>query len=499
VKPRIKKAIRYGLAALGLLVAVLVVKAAMLSPPDHDIPPAPDVPAVDADTVAGHMAALVQARTVSLVKHDGSPEPAADPAEFERLHAKLRELYPRVHETLQVEPVATHSRLYRWPGTDPSLPPVLFAAHLDVVPVEPGTEENWTHPAFAGAIEDGFVWGRGAIDDKLGVVGLMDAVESLLAEGYAPKRTVLLAFGHDEEVGGHGGAQQIAARLQERGVAPWFVFDEGGALVLDAIPTLDKPTAFVGVSEKGYASFELVVVDEGGHSNSPPPTGAIGRLARAVVRLEEQQMDTDIRGATGLMLDAIAPHVGLALRVPLANRWLLEPALEAFTASDPAGNPTVRTTTAVTIFEAGVADNVLASRARAVVNFRLLPGDTVADVEAHIREVIGDNGIAISCFGTCTEPSATAPVDDGRFALIEASINQVYPDAVVAPYLVIGGTDARHYQPLAEDNAAYRFLPLRMRPEDRSRLHGTDERIAVQDLEDGVRFYMILLKNSASG
>ena len=498
MKPRAKKALLYGLGAVGLLAAVLVIKAAMLTSPDHAIPPAPEVPVVDGDAVAGHMAALVQSRTISLTRHDGSPEPLADASTFVELHGRLRELYPRVHEQLEVEAVAEHSRLLRWAGSDPALAPVLFAAHVDVVPVEPGTEDGWTHPPFSGAIDDGYVWGRGAIDDKLGVVGLMEAVESLLAEGYTPRRTVLLALGHDEEVGGHAGAETMAALLAERGVQPWFVFDEGGALILDAIPTLDKPTAFVGVSEKGYASFELTVVGEGGHSNSPPPTGAIGRLARAVSRLEEQQMATDIRGATSLMLDAIAPHVGLGLRIPLANRWLLEPVLESFTASDPASNPTVRTTTAVTVFDAGVADNVLASRARAVVNFRLLPGDTVADVEAHIREVIDDETIAVECFGTCTEPSATAPVDDERFGLIRASIKQVYPDAVVAPYLVIGGTDARYYQPLAQDDAAYRFLPLRMRPEDRARLHGTDERIAVEDLEDGVRFYMILLKNSTS-
>jgi carboxypeptidase PM20D1 len=267
-------------------------------------------------------------------------------------------------------------------------------------------------------------------------------------------------------------------------------------VVIDAIPGVAAPVAFVGVSEKGYASFELVVEDEGGHSNSPPPTGAIGRLALAVSRLEDDQMPVDIRGATSLMMDALTPHAGFPLRIPLANRWLLEPVIEAFTASNPASNPTVRTTTAVTIFEAGVADNVLASRARAVVNFRLLPGDSVADVEAHIREVVDDDGIEVSCFGLCVEPSPIAPVDDERFGIVRSSIAQVYPDAVIAPYLVIGGTDARYYQAMAQDAAAYRFLPMRIAPADRTRLHGTNERIAVDDLAAGVRFYATLMKNA---
>ncbi len=496
MKARVRRIAKLVALAFAVLVVVVLIKTAMVSPPDDDVPPVPAVPDVDADAVAQHMAALVQRRTISLHRHDGSPEPSADAAQFDALHEELARLYPRAHAQLEHEPIGEHSRLFRWAGSDPSLPPVLYAAHLDVVPVEPGTEDGWTHPPFSGAIADGFVWGRGSIDDKLGVLGLFEAAESLLAEGWAPRRTLLLAFGHDEEVGGHRGAEAIAATLRERGIEPWLVLDEGGALVLDAIPTLEKPVAFVGVSEKGYASFELVAVDEGGHSNAPPPTGAIGRLARAVARLEEHPMPVDIRGATSSMMDALAPHVGFALRIPLANRWLFEPALEAFTASDPASNPTVRTTTAVTIFEAGVADNVLASRARAVVNFRLLPGDSVADVEAHIRDVIDDPEIDVACFGVCVEPSELAPIDDERFQLVRHSIVQVYPDAVVAPYLVIGGTDARWYQPIAKDAAAYRFLPLRMRPADRSRMHGTDERIAVDDLVDAVRFYATFMKNA---
>jgi carboxypeptidase PM20D1 len=493
---RARSMAKLGALALLVLIAVLLVKTALVRAPEHDVPAAPSVPDVDADEVAQHMATLVQQPTISLHRHDGSPEPSSRPESFVRLHAELEQLYPRLHATLPVEAIGEHSRLFRWEGTDPSLDPVLFAAHLDVVPIEPGTEDDWTHPPFSGAIAEGFVWGRGSIDDKLGVVGLMESTEALLEEGWAPRRTVLLAFGHDEEVGGHRGAEAIAALLAERGIAPWFAFDEGGALVLDSIPTVGPPIAFVGVSEKGYASFELVVVDEGGHSNSPRPTSAIGRLARAVKRLEDNQMPADIRGATSSMMDALAPHVGFALRIPLANRWLLEPVLEAFTASDPASNPTVRTTTAITIFEAGVADNVLASRARAVVNFRLLPGDSVADVEAHIREVVDDEGIEIACFGACVEPSEMAPIDDDRFAIVRNSITQVYPDAIIAPYLVIGGTDARYYQKIAQDAAAYRFLPLHMRPPDRKRMHGTNERIAVDDLGDAVRFYATLMKNA---
>jgi len=259
---------------------------------------------------------------------------------------------------------------------------------------------------------------------------------------------------------------------------------------------LSVPVALVGVAEKGYATLELTLQGEGGHSNMPPPQSTIVRLGEALARLEADGFPTEIRGGTSLMIDAITPHTPFLWRVVLANRWLFDPVIATVLGTQQASNASVRTTAAVTRFDAGVADNVVASRARALVNFRLLPGDSVDDVITHVNDVIDDPGIEVRCAGECREATAQSDTGGEAFALIQRVLQSVYPDAVVAPYLVIGGTDSRYYQPLTQEGA-FRFLPVRLTPTDRARMHGTDERIAVEDLQTAVQFYALLIEQSA--
>jgi carboxypeptidase PM20D1 len=475
---------------LALLLVVLVVRAALLRPPAQQIPPAPRMPDFDVAAVAENLSAAVREPTVSLRQHGGG-----DVAAFERLHRVLIERYPRVHATLQRETVAALSLVYRWSGSDSSLAPLLVLGHLDVVPVEPDTEDAWTFPPFGGVIADGFVWGRGTLDDKVGVVGLLEASEHLLAAGFVPRRTIVFAFGHDEEVGGPEGASAIAAKFEAEQLQPWFVLDEGGVAIEGSIPGIEQPVALVGIAEKGHASVELRITGEGGHSSMPPAHGPIARLGAAVQRLEDHPMPTDIRGATGAMITRLAPEMPLLARMALGNLWLFQPAVEWALAGQQASNASVRTTTAVTVFHAGTADNVLPSQARAVVNFRILPGDTVQGVLDHVWEVVDDPEIEVSCLSSCWEASGVSSTTGEAFSLLEGSILQVFPEVVVAPYLVVGATDARHYQRLTD--ASYRFLPLLLRDEDRSRIHGTDERISVEGLGRAVRFYMTLFINAA--
>ncbi len=473
---------------------VLAVRASTVSAPAIEGEPWP-LPEVDADAVAQRMSAVVQHRTITVFATTGEPQAGADRASFERLRRTLADLYPGAHGAMTLE-LIEDSLLYTWTGTEPDAAPVLLAAHTDVVPVEPGTEADWTHPPFSGAVADGYVWGRGTIDDKLGTVGMLEAVELLVARGYAPRRTVLIALGHDEETGGKAGAATLAAELERRGVRPWFAFDEGAAVITDMLPGIEEPVALVGVSEKGYASVELTLQGEGGHSNMPPAQSTIGRLGEALARLEADQFPTQARGSTGLMIDAITPHTPWTWRLVLANRWLFDPVIAWGLGTQQASNASVRTTTAVTRFDAGVADNVVASRARAIVNFRLLPGDTVPGVIEHVREVVDDPEIQVRCAGECREATPQSDIDGEAFALVRRVLQSVYPDAVVAPYLVIGGTDVRYYQPLTEEGA-FRFLPVRLSPSDRARMHGTDERISIEDLRRAVQFYALLLEHAA--
>jgi carboxypeptidase PM20D1 len=481
---RIRRALTWtGLALLGLS-AVCVVRAVTLTAPTDDPGDPPALPAFDADAAVRALSAAVAVPTVS--RATGGAAGA-----FDALHVALRERFPRVHARLERTALGEDAVVFRWPGRDPAAPAVILSAHLDVVPVEPGTEAQWTHPPFSGAVADGFVWGRGALDDKLAAVATLAAVESLLAAGHAPARDVWLAFGHDEEVGGGQGARNIAAWLGERGVRAEFLLDEGSAVVEGVLPGLTAPLALIGVAEKGLASFELTLQAEGGHSSMPPPHGAIGRLAAAVVRLEDRPMPAELRGAASAMLDRLAPEMALTPRAALANRWLFEPLLLRGLALHPASNAMIRTTAAPTIFTAGTADNVLAAQARAVVNFRVLPGDTLADVEAHIREVVADDEIAVRCLDRCWEPSSTSPLAGPGWDHVYAAIRWHWPHAVVSPSLVVAATDARHYAALTD--RIYRFAPMHLADADRARLHGTDERVPVDDVATAVRFYQTVL------
>jgi carboxypeptidase PM20D1 len=441
--------------------------------------------------VAERMAAALRFRTIS---HQDTAAFDAEP--FRGLHRHLEESFPEAHRALRREVVGGFSLLFTWTGAAPQEPPILLLAHLDVVPAEGWAGRAWTHPPFAGTIADGYIWGRGALDDKAAVLGLLEAVDHLVADGFAPRRTVYLAFGHDEEIGGQEGATVIARQLAARGVRPEFVLDEGLAVADGVVAGVSAPVALVGIAEKGYLSLELVVESPGGHSSRPPPRTAVGILATAVDRLERHQAPAAIEGATRRLLEFAGPEMGFLNRMALANLWLFSPLVRRQLAATPETNALIRTTTAPTMLEGSVKDNVLPTRARAVVNFRIRPGDSVEGVVEHVRSTIDDERVAIAPLGMKpSEPSPEAAIDNGAFTTLQRTILEVFPGAVVAPSLVLGATDSRHYAGLTPN--VYRFLPFRFVAEDYTRVHGIDERIAVADYERAVQFYMRLIRNAA--
>ncbi|MEN8159528.1 MAG: M20 family peptidase [Myxococcota bacterium] len=438
-------------------------------------------------------ARLAKAITFETISHQDDADFA--PAPFEAMEAWLTATYPGVHATLGRERVGRASLLYHWPGRDASLAPILLASHLDVVPVpDPG---SWTHPPFDGVIADGFVWGRGAIDDKAGAMGILEALERLVAEGFTPERGLWISFGHDEEVGGEHGAKAVAALLAERGVRAWFCLDEGMAIAAPGATSFSaKPLALVGVAEKGYLTLRLTARGAGGHSSVPPPSTAIGRLSLAITRLEARPLEARTQGVVADMMAAIAPHTSGLQRLALSWPRLFAPVIESQLVREPSTNAMVRTTTAVTMIDGGVKANVLPREANARVNFRLLPGDTSEMVVAHVREAIDDPEIEITV-ETANEASPVADVNSEAFARLSEVILEQAPDAVVAPALVVGGTDTRHYVRVADDG--FRFLPIRFAVEDFERIHGRDERIAIENYHFAIDFYEKLVRRTAGG
>jgi len=477
-----------GAAAVALM-AGLSVNALRSVCPQPDSVPIVSI-TVDKKAAAQRLSEAVRLRTIA-------PEDPQhlDPRPLRELHRLLVDSYPNVHRTLRREVVNDNSLLYTWSGSADGRKPILMMAHLDVVPVEPGTEQAWTYPPFAGTIADGWVWGRGTLDDKASVLGLLEAVELLIAEGFRPARTVYLAFGHDEESRGREGAVKIVALLKSRNVALEYVLDEGLIVGDGLIPGVAEPVGLIGTAEKGWLTIELTAAGAGGHASMPPPQTAIGLLAAAIHKLETHPMPATIQEPTRSLFVCVGPKMSFIRRVVFSNLWLFEPLVLRQLTAAPSTNAAVRTTLAVTIIRGGTADNVLPTSATAVVNARIVPGETTDSVLERIRLIIGDEQILVKALKR-EEPIAPSPTGSTSFRALTRTVREIFPRAVVAPGLVLGRTDSAHFQDVTE--ATYRFLPVVLRREDLSRIHGTNERIAIDSYETLIKFYAQLIRNSAA-
>lgn len=442
------------------------------------------------DSVVSHLSEAIQFRTVSY--EDLS---LMDSTQFEKFVGYLAKTYPLVHSRLKLKRVNTYGLLYEWKGKSTSLKPALLMGHYDVVPVVQGTEKMWKHQPFAGDIAEGFVYGRGTLDDKVTVMGVLEAVEYLLKSNFTPERSFYLAFGHDEEISGRNGAQQIAALLESRKVELEYVVDEGGVIKIDGVSGINQPIALIGVAEKGYTTLQLSATGDGGHSSMPPAQTSIGMLAEAIDKLQKHPFPARLGGAAGYMQDYLAPEMPFSTKLAMANRWLLNSVIIGILEKTNAGNAMVRTSIAPTVIHAGVKDNVLPVEAIAKINFRILPGDSVKTVINYVKKVIGNDRITIESLKQFdSDPSPVSDTATVGFRALHRTIKACFPTSIVAPYLVVGATDARYYKNVSKN--LYRFMPVRMNDEDLKRPHGTNERISIEDFKNVVRFYVELVKGS---
>ena len=437
------------------------------------------VPRIELSAATQRLSTVLRFQTISYDNGAVGPD-------FARFQAWLRETYPRVHAVTRLTRVGEGTLVYEWPGADAALPVMVVMAHQDVVPVP--QPERWRQPPFSGAVVDGEVWGRGALDDKSSLIAILEAAESLLASGHLPTRGVIFIFGHDEEVGG-AGARAAADLLAKRGVRTAFVLDEGG-LSLQTAPVTGGPLTLIGVAEKGYVTLQLEVSAAGGHSNAPGSRTAVDTLAEAIVAVRARPFPTRYAGVTRDMMEAMAPHAPFLTRMAIANSWAFERLLVSELSATAQGAATLQTTIAPTMLEGSPKMNVLPSVARATINLRILPGDTIDSVTAHVKESLGGLPVTVKSIGPRIEPSPVASRRSAGFRLV-SGLAASHFDAPVAPLLMIGLTDSRHLTALTPD--IYRYSPFSLGLRDIGSVHGIDERLSIANFGLMLSFYQQLL------
>ncbi len=469
-------------AATGL--GVSMVRAATVFKPEKVEAAQLEPEKVDVDRFIKHLSAAIQIPTIC-----NRDESVVDWSKFDEFHALLKESYPLVHEKLELQVISKKSLLYHWKSEHPEKDPIALLGHQDVVPVTEGTEDDWEHPAFSGEVADGYIWGRGALDMKNHVIAVLEAVETLLEEGYVPERDVYLCFGHNEEVMAEDedcGAWCMMKWFKDHNIHLDSVIDEGGAILpVNIKGVINKNLAGVGIAEKGHVDFEIAVAGKGGHSSAAPNHNALGELSKIIIKLENHQFKEQFTPQLWSLFNEIGKNTTYPVRVVASNLPVLKPLLQKICVNIPQSASMMRTTTAVTMAQASPAPNVLPQRAACVANFRIMPGETVEDVEKHIRKYAGKNAEINLISGK--NPSKISPTESRAFNAIKDICKSMNKDNIVAPYLVMGGTDARVYEDVCDN--IYRYSPFLVETSLLMTTHGTNERCPLTSLEDGVAFF----------
>lgn len=480
-----------GLAVIAVVAGTVAVRTASFAP--TDIADGSDIrlaaaPSYNLDAAVANLSAAAQIRTIS------HQDPADDDvAEWDRLHAWLAATYPATHRAMTRTILPNRTLIYHWPGSDASLAPIIVMAHQDVVPVTEGTESDWKYPPFAGTIAEKAVWGRGTVDDKGSLVGLFEALEALAGQGFQPKRGIYLVSGHDEEVGGSGAAA-AAAKLKGEGVRALFTLDEGSVVLRDT-PVINGPAILIGVAEKGYATLKVTANAPGGHSSMPPAETGVTTLARAVLAITENSFPMEMRGPGAAMVESLAAHKGGTTKMAVANQWLFAPLLKRQLGASPSSAAAFHTTIAPTMLEGSPKENVLPQSATALINYRIAPWNTSADVMAWAKAAVGEAPVELSWVKPPNEPSRVSSTSSQGWKYVVAAARADAPDAVVAPFLVVGATDSRSMAPISED--VYRFMPMHFSLKETAMIHGTNEHMTIDSFKLMIDFYARLIATSA--
>ena len=462
--------------------AVIIIRALRFTPKAANTVATTEVE-VDGEAAISHFADMIRCKTISYYEDE-----RIDKAEFVKFRALLKKLYPSVAEKCAYEEIGPSGVLFSLKGRSAEKPAV-FMSHYDVVPVN---EEQWTKPAFEGLIEDGILWGRGTLDTKGTLLGVMEAAEHLLKGGFVPENDMYFAFAGDEEVAGKS-QPVIVETLRARGIVPALVLDEGGAVVEGIFPGVKQPCALIGIAEKGLMDAQFVIEGAGGHASSPPPHTGLGRLAAAVTRIEAKPFPVTLTKPVAEMFDTLGRRSSFVYKLIFANLWCFLPVLDAMCKKSGGElNAMMRTTCAFTMAEGSKASNVLPPRARMVANLRIISGSTCDSTLARLKTLVADDGISTSIMHG-TDPCKISRTEGYGWEKLTRAIAETWPSAEVSPYLMFAASDSRHYSAISEN--VYRFSTMELTKEERAGIHGHDEHIPLPKIVKTVQFYVRLMRS----
>ncbi len=469
------------LGALAALVAVVLIRTLTFRP--KPLPPvAEEKIELDREKIVADMVDMVKCKTVS--DRDDS---LVDHAEFEKFQALLAKRFPLIHKNCTLKKIGKTGLLYCLKGKSSEKPSVCMA-HYDVVPVN---EAGWDTPAFEGIIKDGCIIGRGTLDTKGTLCGIMEALEKMLSDGYVPANDLYLSFSGEEEIDGTS-CPEIVSYLEENGIKPAIVLDEGGAVVKNIFPGVKKECALIGIAEKGGVNLNFSIDSEGGHSSTPPVHTICGKLAKAISNIETKPFKRRLTKPAKEMFDSMGRNATFPMRMVLANLWLFMPLLD-LVGKKTGGelNAMIRTTVAVTRMEGSTAYNVLPPKASFGVNMRLIGGDTIESAMDYLEKVVDNDKIKIELVGGMN-PSISSDTSCEEWRKLEKAIHETWTDAIISPYLMMACSDSRHYCKITD--RVYRFSAMRLSKEERAMIHGNNERIPIDTLIKTVEFYVRFLR-----